>query len=136
MAKKKHHAKKTTHRRRSHKVSGIGGELSTLLFAAGGAIAANYIVKALPASIDSKISNAVPLAMGIALPMFVKNPMVKQISLGLGIQGTLGTLKAFNVISGVGGYELPMIGATDFLRLQTPTPVVAGVKKKMETYTY
>jgi len=114
-------------------MSGIGGGISTLLFAAAGAVAASYVVKALPTTMNPKISAAIPLAIGIGLPMFVKNPIAKDIALGMGVQGTIGTLKAFNVISGIGGYELPMIGSTE-MNFQSSMPTVGAVKEPSYTY--
>lgn len=132
MAKKRHTVKRRTHHRRS-KVGAISGSLSTLLFAAGGAVAAAFIVKALPATMDAKIKAAIPLAVGVGLPMFVKSPIVKDVALGMGVQGTVGLLKEFKVISGIGGYELPMIGNVEFMT-QSPAPIVAGAKN--ECYTF
>ena len=136
MAKRRSHKKRhTSHRRRRiGGVSAIGNTLTELLTITAGAVAATFVVKALPTTLDAKIQAAIPLAVGIALPMFVKSPMVKNIGIGMGVQGTIGLLKSFNVLSGVGSpYALPMIGSND-LNIQTAAPIVSGHKAQQYTY--
>jgi len=102
MAKRK--GKKTTRRRR--RVSGIGQQLDlqALGLAIGGAVLANVAKTQLAKSTNTTMQKAAPYAgliAGIVLPMIIKNPMVKQASLGMVAFGGVEALKAAKVISGL-----------------------------------
>jgi len=107
MAKrKKTSARKRTYRRR--RVSGIGAapDITGLALIVGGAVAANVLSKKLAASTNttfSKLAPFAPLALGIVLPMLVKNQMLNQISLGLAAGGGVTALGpgGLKIISGI-----------------------------------
>lgn len=96
--------KKTTRRRR--RVSGIGQDLDlqALGLAVGGAVLSNVLATNFAKSTNTTMQKAGPYAgliAGVVLPLLVKNPMVKQISLGLVAGGGVSALKAAKVISGL-----------------------------------
>lgn len=98
MAKKKSAKKTTTGRRRRRRVSGVGNvEIQTLLLAGAGAFAAHKLNTMLTKDpTKTTLVNIAPyagLALGIGLPMLVKNPMVKPLALGIGATGLLQALK-------------------------------------------
>jgi hypothetical protein len=101
MAKRK---KKTTRRRR-RSVSGIKDiDLQGIALAVGGAVLARVATNQLAKSTNTTAQKAAPyvgLIAGIVLPMVVKNPMVRQVSLGLAAGGGVEALKAAKVISGL-----------------------------------
>ncbi len=102
MAKRK--AKKTTRRRR--RVSGFGQnlDLQGIALAIGGAVLANVAKTQLAKSTNTTAQKAAPyvgLIAGIVLPMLVKQPMVRQVSIGLAAAGGVEALKAAKVISGL-----------------------------------
>lgn len=108
---RKHHKKHKSHhrigrhRRRSSKSMGsVATDL--LMNAAGlvvGAVAANKIGKMLPATINPKFVSAGQLVLGLALPKFVKTPIVASIGNGMAAVGGMGLLTSF----------VPSLGATD-----------------------
>jgi hypothetical protein len=102
MAKKR--KTKTTRRRR--RVSGIGQDLDlqALGLAVGGAVLSNVLATNFAKSTNTTMQKAGPYAgliAGVVLPLIVKNPMVKQLSLGLVAGGGVSALKAAKVISGL-----------------------------------
>jgi hypothetical protein len=105
MAKRKKARRTTTRRRR--RVSGVGApDITGLALIVGGAVAANVLSKKLAASTNttfSKLAPFAPVALGIVLPMLVKNQMLKTISVGLVAGGGVTALgpTGLKVISGI-----------------------------------
>lgn len=98
MAKKKSAKKTTTGRRRRRRVSGVGNvEVQTLLLAGAGAFVAHKLNAMLTKDpTKTTLVNIAPyasLAVGIGLPLVVKNPMVKTMAIGIGATGLLQALK-------------------------------------------
>ena len=138
MAKRKHH-KKVTHRRR--RVGAVKGsfDIMPILFGIGGAVAGKVLVNFLPASMNDKVKAAIPLAVGVAAPMFVKSQIVKEIGLGMGIVGGISLLQSFNVIHGIGSYTQPLMiaGITDKGSFQqSAIPTVGAIATETPSYTY
>lgn len=108
MAKKK--KKSTTRRRR--RVSGVSSKIDFQalgLAVAGGALAVKLSAMMAKSS-NTMIQKAAPFAAlgaGIVLPMFVKEPLIKQLSLGLVAGGGVEALRKFNVLSGF--RDMPVI---------------------------
>lgn len=105
--RKKAHRKHTTHRRRSS-IGKKPGELDImgLALVVAGAIGGKMLASKLETSTNSmfvKVAPFAPLLLGIAIPMFVENPMLKQVSLGLVASGGIEALGAngLKVISGM-----------------------------------
>lgn len=102
--RRKYTAKKKTTRRR--RMSGVGkinaGTMGTTIAGlALGTIAASFLAKRFLSSQSDIIQGAVPIAAGIALPMFVKNELAKNAGLGMIAVGVTRFLTKFN-IAGVG----------------------------------
>lgn len=104
MAKRKKHHKKTHSRRKRHSSMGAIDTMNILGIVIG-AVAAGYLDKIIPDTINSKIVAGGKIALGIALPMFVKGGKMKNTLAGVGsgmvAVGTLGLLKEFGVLSGM-----------------------------------
>jgi len=104
MARHKRKTKKHHTRRRSHK-SGMGAiDFTNILGVVAGAVAAGYLDKLVPDSVNPKIAAGGKIALGVALPMFVKSGSMKNILAGAGAGmiavGSVDLLKGFGVLSG------------------------------------
>jgi hypothetical protein len=104
MARHKRKTKKHHTRRRSHK-SGMGAiDFTNILGVVAGAVAAGYLDKLVPDSVNPKIVAGGKIALGVALPMFVKSGSMKNVLAGAGAGmvavGSVDLLKGFGVLSG------------------------------------
>jgi hypothetical protein len=101
--RKKHH--KTT-RRHSKKHSMHGIDVMNVVGVAAGAVAAGLLNKVIPETVNTKIVAAGKIALGIALPNFVKSGSMKNTLSGVGsgmiAVGTIDLLKDMGVLSGTG----------------------------------
>ena len=92
-----------------------------LLGVAIGAVGAGYLNKLIPASVNTKIVAGGKIALGIALPMFVKSGKMKNTLAGVGsgmvAVGTLDLLKDFGVLQGADDeiLEVTLNGDQDIL---------------------
>jgi hypothetical protein len=115
---------KRTYRRR--RVSGVQSpDITGLALTVGGALAATIISKKLAASTNatfSKLAPFAPLALGIVLPMLVKNQMLKTLSIGLVAGGGVTALgpTGLKIVSGIQTIGYPY-------QNQLPYKKVAGV---------
>lgn len=132
MARRKKTTKKATPRRR-RRIGAMNSNspLMNMVYAAGGVIGANIIVKLLPDSIDDKLKAAALAAGGFIIPAYLlKSPMGAYIGAGFGGAGIYKLAQSFGVISGVGMGGTPMIaGYRNARRLSGmagPTPMIAG----------
>jgi hypothetical protein len=122
--KKSTHKKKTYRRRR---VSGINSNIDTmgLALAVGGAVAARILNNKLSASTNATAQKAAPYAgliLGIVLPMLVKNPMVKGLSVGLAAGGG---------VTALGPTGLKMISGFDSSIAGIGYPTYAGYNNQL-----
>jgi hypothetical protein len=96
-------------RKRSRSMGAI--DTTNILGVVGGALIAGYLNKIVPTSVDSRLLAGGKVALGIALPMFVKSGATKNILTGVGsgmvAVGSVDLLKSFGVISGT--FDLPVI---------------------------
>ena len=121
MARRKKHAKK--HRTRRHKRhSGMGAiDFTNILGVAAGAVAAGFLNKVIPETVNTKIVAGGKIALGVALPMFVKSGKLKGIMAGVGAGmiavGTIDLLKGLGVLSGAydDTMSISLNGDQDFL---------------------
>lgn len=112
MARRKKHAKKTTHRRRSHRMSGVKDGVMSAVGIIGGAVAAQFLAKQidkmLPATMSSGtktlIDGAAPIALGLILPRFLKSDLGK--NLGSGMIAVGGLKLAQSQISALSGMSM------------------------------
>lgn len=132
MAKRKHHSKKPVHRRRRMGATG-GTDFKQIAYMVLGGVAANVVEKVVPdnvAGMDvSKFKAAIPVAVGIVLPMVGKSPMMKSIGLGMVAVGGANLLKEAGIIGALGGDEAPMISAYErqaYLTASNSAPMVSG----------
>jgi hypothetical protein len=119
-------------RKRSRSMGAI--DTTNILGVVGGALIAGYLNKIVPTTVDSKLLAGGKVALGIALPMFVKSGATKNILTGVGsgmiAVGSVDLLKSFGVLSGtfdlpvingnilgsgsvLSGYDLPVINGND-----------------------
>jgi hypothetical protein len=116
MARRKSHAKKShrkhTKRRRSV-MSGIGGGVASAAYVVGGAVLAQVLVQKLIAPMTSSqsattqgiINGAVPIALGIFTPKFIKGDVGAKLGAGMIATGGLNLVKVSGLLSGIGaGY--------------------------------
>ena len=96
MAKKR---KKTTTGRRMGSARGGKNEIMDLILMVGGGVAAAYVPKLLPASMNDKIKAAIPLAAGFLLTR-LKNPMLANIGKGMAVGGGVTLIQSTGILTG------------------------------------
>lgn len=132
MAKRRKKTKKAG-RRRSRKTSMGNIDITNILGVVAGAVAAGYLDKVIPETIDNKIVAGGKIALGIALPMFVKSGSMKNILGGAGAGmiavGSVDLLKEFGVLSGTSDddmLEISLNGDQDVLSGDDDLNVING----------
>lgn len=143
MARSRKSRKKTTYRRRSRRMSGVG-KLSTagILSSVGGVIAgtvvAGIVTKKLLSSQSEMIQAIVPVALGVATPMFVKSEFGKFAGAGMISVGAVKLLAKYG-LAGIGedtmdipvqiaGDDLSVIAGDDFAMAGDDLSVLAGIE--------
>ena len=101
--RRKKHTKRHSRRRRHgmHGLGSAGSTITTVLGLAGGAIAAKYVSSKLLASQSDTIKTIAPIAAGLGLTMFVKNPIAKNIGTGMLIMPVVNFASSSLGIAGV-----------------------------------
>lgn len=127
MAKRRKSASKRKGGRRIGAAS--GGAMSSVLGLVAGAAAAKLVGNALPASMNDKVKAAVPLAVGLFLPRFVKGKFVSDLAAGMVAGGGLGLVQSFNLpmLSGIGAYPLLAPPQVAGYYPDQAAPMVAGI---------
>lgn len=95
-------------RRRSHSMAGI--DTTNILGVVAGAVIAGYINKLIPATVNDKLIAGGKVALGVALPMFVKGKMshlIGGIGAGMVAVGSVDLLKSFGALNG--DFDIPVI---------------------------
>ena len=116
--KRKH--KKTHSRRKRHSSMGAIDTMN-IIGVAVGAVVAGYLDKVIPATVNTKIVAGGKIALGVALPMFVKSGKMKNTLAGVGSGmiaiGAVDLLKGFGVLSGADDeiLEVTLNGDQDIL---------------------
>jgi len=129
MARSRKSRKKTTYRRRSRRMSGMGKlSAGAILSSVGGVIAgtvvAGIVTKKLLSSQSEMIQAIVPVALGVATPMFVKSEFGKFAGAGMISVGAVKLLAKYG-LAGIGedtmdipvqiaGDDLSVIAGDDF----------------------
>jgi hypothetical protein len=95
---------KKAHRRhhRAHRMSGVSGTIQTAAFTIVGAAAAKAVSKIIPSSLPAVVQSAIPIAVGVMVPKFVKGPSGQAIGAGMVAVGGLGIIQSFGILKGVG----------------------------------
>jgi len=134
MARRKKHTKKhATHRRRSKRMSGVSSGITDALLAIGGGVAARFVSNTINGTSLSDgykkyLAAGAPIAVGLLLPRFIKNPMVHAIGAGMVTVGGLELVQSTGVLSG-----LPVI-AKRYMSLAPSTSNPRGVVAGMDGY--
>lgn len=135
MARKKKASRKTSRRRRVSGIGAVGSMASSVLYAVAGGVMAGAVVKYLPSTLNDKVKAAVPVAVGLFLPRFVKGNAGAGIGAGMVAVGGLKLFSSLVPSLAIGqidmpGYQVPAIsgynnaGLTDSAYL---TPAIAGL---------
>ena len=133
-------AKKSSRRRRMSGIGKVGGAASTVLYTVAGAAAAQLVGKFLPAATNDKIKAAVPVAVGLFLPKFVKGTAGQGLAAGMIAVGGLKLVQSFGVLNGIGAlasdvnYKAPSIAAyynrEGLVDKSYMTPSIAGLDEE------
>lgn len=157
MAKRRKTATKrhSPRRRRKHGLGAIdaGGIITGIAGVAVGAAVAGILVKQVLGSQGETIKMIAPVALGIAVPMFLKSDLGKSVGHGMIAVGVLSALHKANIVSGiedalhgltggsseigavevtlgdlpnVGGYDAAMAGEDVSLHGNDDLPVISG----------
>jgi hypothetical protein len=140
MRRKSHKRKHAPRRRR--KMSGIGAVGSTAMSVAytiAGGVAAQLVSKYVPLQ-NEKIKAAIPVAVGLFLPKFVKGTAGQGLANGMIAVGGIKLIQSFGVLNGIGAvasdsnYSTPMIAATynreGLVDTSYMTPSIAGLDEE------
>lgn len=133
MARKK--SKKAPVRSRRRRMGAMGGktDFNQLLMVVAGAVGANVLQKVVPdtiAGIDmAKYKAAIPVVIGVVLPMTVKSPWAKSVGLGMVAGGGANLLQDAGIIGAM--YDTaPMISAFEkeqnYLTNGDVAPMISG----------
>jgi hypothetical protein len=133
-------AKKSSRRRRMSGIGKVGGAASTVLYTVAGAAAAQLVGKFLPAATNDKIKAALPVAVGLFLPKFVKGAAGQGLAAGMIAVGGLKLVQSFGVLNGIGAfasdvdYKAPQIAAyynrEGLVDKSYMTPSIAGLDEE------
>lgn len=128
MAKRKKRKMSGVRRRRGRSMSGI--DTTSILGVVAGAVAAGYLNKIVPATFNDKLLAGGKVALGVALPMFIKSnkSLVGGIGAGMVAVGSVDLLKSFGALSG--DFDIPVINgdvlAGDMEDMSGDMPVING----------
>jgi len=138
--RRKSYKKKSAPRRR-RRMSGIGAVGSTAMSVAytiAGGVAAQLVSK-LPIA-NEKIKAAIPVAVGLVLPRFVKGAAGQGLANGMIAVGGIKLVQSFGVLNGIGAvssnsdYQTPMIAAMynreGLVDTSYMTPSIAGLDEE------
>ena len=133
-------AKKAPRRRRMSGIGKVGGAATSVLYTVAGAAAAQLVGKFLPAATNDKIKAAVPVAVGLFLPRFVKGAAGQGLAAGMIAVGGLKLVQSFGVLNGIGAfasnvdYKAPQIAAyynrEGLVDKSYMTPSIAGLDEE------
>lgn len=140
MRRRKAAKKRSPRRRRMSGIGKVGGAASTVLYTVAGAAAAQLVGKFLPAATNDKIKAAVPVAVGLFLPKFVKGAAGQGLAAGMIAVGGLKLVQSFGVLNGIGEvasdvfYKAPQIAAyynrEGLVDKSYMTPSIAGLDEE------
>ena len=128
MAKRKKRKMSGVRRRRGRSMAGV--DTTSILGIVAGAVAAGYLNKIVPATFNDKLLAGGKVALGVALPMFIKTnkSLVGGIGAGMVAVGSVDLLKSFGALSG--DFDIPVINgdvlAGDMDEMGQDMPVING----------
>lgn len=139
--RRKSYKRKSAPRRR-RRMSGIGAVGSTAMSVAytiAGGVAAQLVSKYVPVA-NEKIKAAIPVAVGLFLPKFVKGAAGQGLANGMIAVGGIKLVQSFGVLNGIGAvasdsdYKTPMIAAMynreGLVDTSYMTPSIAGLDEE------
>jgi hypothetical protein len=139
--RRKSYKKKSAPRRR-RKMSGIGAVGSTAMSVAytiAGGVAAQLVTKYVPLG-NEKVKAAIPVALGLFLPRFVKGAAGQGLANGMVAVGGIKLIQSFGVLNGIGAvspnsdFQTPMIAAAynreGLVDTSYMTPSIAGLDEE------
>lgn len=139
--RRKSYKRKSAPRRR-RRMSGIGAVGSTAMSVAytiAGGVAAQLVASKLPIA-NEKIKAAIPVAVGLLLPRFVKGAAGQGLANGMVAVGGIKLVQSFGVLNGIGAvasdsdYKTPMIAAMynreGLVDTSYMTPSIAGLDEE------
>jgi len=139
MARRKHHAKKHTHRRRfSHRMGAVSSMATNALAIIAGGVAARFVSNTVASTMTTSgstvsqttkyVSAAAPIALGFFMPKLVKSSFGQGLGAGMIAVGGLSLAQTFGLpgISGVNvaGYKRKVGAAPS---AQNTRGVIAGI---------
>jgi hypothetical protein len=140
MRRRKAAKKRSPRRRRMSGIGKVGGAATSVLYTVAGAAAAQLVGKFLPAATNDKIKAAVPVAVGLFLPKFVKGAAGQGLAAGMIAVGGLKLVQSFGVLNGIGEvasdvfYKAPQIAAyynrEGLVDKSYMTPSIAGLDEE------
>lgn len=140
MRRRKAAKRKSPRRRGMSGMGKVGSAASSVLYTVAGAAAAQLVGKVLPAGFNDKIKAAVPIAVGLFLPKFVKGPAGQGLAAGMIAVGGLKLVQTFGILNGIGAmsndadYKAPMIAAyynrEGLVDKSYMTPSIAGLDEE------
>jgi len=128
MARRKHHKKHKSSRRRRH--SGMGATGSDLMSIAGllaGAVAGKVIASKLLPNVNPKYTAIGQVAAGFVLPKVVKSNFVKAMGAGMIVNGGMSALSTFGVLAGIGADDT----SVEFIGGSSDISTIAGDEDMM-----
>jgi hypothetical protein len=97
-------------RRKRSRVSGLGAiDFMSIIAVAGGAVAAGLVNKVVPATVNPNLVSGGKIALGVALPMFIKSPLMSGIGAGMIAVGSYELVKTTGIVSGFGVADSDMV---------------------------
>jgi hypothetical protein len=135
MRRRKSSSKRRAPRRRRGMGAVGGAGMTSALYTIAGAAAAAAVTKFVPIA-NEKVKAAVPLALGLFLPKFIKGNVGQGLGAGMVAVGGLKLAQSFGVLNGVGavdgpGYSVPAISAvynrSGLVDSSYMTPAIAGM---------
>jgi hypothetical protein len=107
---KRRHSKKRHHKRRRHSaMSGIKGNIGFIASSVAGAVIGKMVQSKLSDKVNPKILAGGQIALGLFLPKFIKSDIGKGLGTGMIVNGGVTMLQEFNVLSGLGAYDMTYI---------------------------
>jgi hypothetical protein len=118
MARRKSHKKRhhTSRRRKTHRMAGIGGTLTSAAYIIGGGIIAQAVSGAISKATASSsmstmtkglLTGAVPIVAGVFTPKFIKGDVGAKLGAGMIAVGGIKLVQAAGVLNGLGAIMNP-----------------------------
>ena len=112
MAKRRSSKKRTSRRKRSSSMSGMKGNVGFIVSSVAGAVIGKMVQSKLSSKVNPKILAGGQIALGLFLPKFIKSDIGKGIGTGMIVNGGVTMLQEFNVLSGMGEYDMSYVDDT------------------------